>query len=161
MGTFFGNPEVVASFSIALVALLLKTGSRRRLYAFLATMGGGGLLLLALKQYYHRARPASSLTMAHGYSFPSGMPLGHRSLGAMARFRIAQGARERGRGKFRGPPSRALTTRRSLGQNVSTEPRYTDEASVVASSRIMTISPNTALPRPPSSTSGAGPEEKE
>lgn len=73
MGTisFFGNPEVVASFSIALVALLLKTGSRRRLYAFLATMGGGGLLLLALKQYYHRARPASSLTMAHGYSFPS------------------------------------------------------------------------------------------
>ena len=74
--SFLGNPPVVASFAIALVALLLKTGSRRRLYAFLATMGGGGMLLLTLKQYYHRARPATPLTTAHGYSFPSGHAMG-------------------------------------------------------------------------------------
>jgi hypothetical protein len=39
-------------------------------------MAGGALLNFLLKLYYHRARPTSSLVLAHGYSFPSGHSMG-------------------------------------------------------------------------------------
>jgi membrane-associated phospholipid phosphatase len=90
--SFVGNPEVVASLSIAVTALLIKVGSRRRLYAFVATVVGGALLLLALKQYYHRERPTSPFAVAHGYSFPSGHAMGamllYGSLAYVAHFTL-------------------------------------------------------------------------
>ena len=74
--SMFGTLPALVSLSLAVIAWLLKVKSHRRLYAFVATMAGGALLNGLMKLYYHRARPTSSLVLAHGYSFPSGHAMG-------------------------------------------------------------------------------------
>jgi membrane-associated phospholipid phosphatase len=74
--TMLGDPPNVLWMSLVVVLWLLKHHSRRRLYAFLATMVGGNVLNQLLKLWFHRARPEGALAVAHGYSFPSGHSMG-------------------------------------------------------------------------------------
>jgi len=74
--SLFGRLEIMAPLSVLVILWLLKIKSHRRLYAFAAAMAGGALLNGLLKVYFHRARPASSLVLASGYSFPSGHAMG-------------------------------------------------------------------------------------
>jgi undecaprenyl-diphosphatase len=81
--TRIGNTEVITVLSIVVAVVLAVRHSRRRLYAFIATMAGGSLLNVVLKEYFRRARPfedptadVAALTTAHGYSFPSGHTMG-------------------------------------------------------------------------------------
>lgn len=76
--TRLGDTWLLTLLSIAVGVALGFSHSKRRLYAFIATMAGGSLLNLALKGYYQRARPfeIEPLATAHGFSFPSGHTMG-------------------------------------------------------------------------------------
>jgi membrane-associated phospholipid phosphatase len=76
--TLIGNPLTVGVLSLAVGVFLFVRHSRRRLYAFIATMAGGTILNFVLKDAFHRARPTEvvHLVSAGGYSFPSGHSMG-------------------------------------------------------------------------------------
>ena len=76
--THLGDTGVLVGLSAVVSVVLGLQHSKRRLYAFLATMIGGSLLNVLLKNYYQRARPSTlgELATAHGFSFPSGHSMG-------------------------------------------------------------------------------------
>jgi undecaprenyl-diphosphatase len=77
--SWVGNPSTITTLTVVVAALLyFYAHSKRRLTAFVAAMGGGSLLNVLLKNYYQRPRPSmyDPLSVAHGYSFPSGHSMG-------------------------------------------------------------------------------------
>jgi undecaprenyl-diphosphatase len=76
--TIAGNASTLTVATIAILVVLATQKSRRRLYAFLATMTGGPLLNTLLKTHYQRPRPTAfpHLVDAGGFSFPSGHSMG-------------------------------------------------------------------------------------
>jgi membrane-associated phospholipid phosphatase len=73
-----GSSPFLSVLSVLVGVTLYKNQTKRRLYAFAATMIGGGLLNVLLKLYYQRPRPSEfpPLVTAHGHSFPSGHSMG-------------------------------------------------------------------------------------
>lgn len=76
--TFLGELWTVMVLSALTSLILYLKHSHRRLYTFVAVMGGGGLLNLLLKLAFARDRPdiEEALIRVHGYSFPSGHAMG-------------------------------------------------------------------------------------
>jgi membrane-associated phospholipid phosphatase len=62
---------VMALVAITTLGLLLRKRWQDAVFLLLA-YGGGELTVTCLKAYFQRPRPAASLTLVHGYSFPSG-----------------------------------------------------------------------------------------
>jgi membrane-associated phospholipid phosphatase len=78
IATFFGNSSTLTVMTVAVLVVLATQHSKRRLYAFLATMTLGPLLNVLLKTHYQRPRPLAfpHLATADGFSFPSGHSMG-------------------------------------------------------------------------------------
>lgn len=76
--TLVGNAATLTVLTVVVIVILAVVGSKRRLFAFLATMTGGPLLNVLLKTHYQRPRPDAfpHLVVANGYSFPSGHSMG-------------------------------------------------------------------------------------
>jgi undecaprenyl-diphosphatase len=72
--SFFGSTTFIAAGSLAVAIFLFRMGARRRLQAFLVSVGGAVIWVQLLKRFFHRARPGLFDPLAHaiGYSFPSG-----------------------------------------------------------------------------------------
>lgn len=80
--TYVGEGPSLALLSAIVGVWLWRAHSRRRLYAFAATMLGGVLLNQTLKAVFHRARPADAIVKLTEFSFPSGHSMGSMLLGA-------------------------------------------------------------------------------
>jgi undecaprenyl-diphosphatase len=76
--TWLGSFPVMLVIGLAIGIFLLQRGQRRILAGWVIGLAGGSLLNLALKAMFHRPRPQFDvpITLANGWSFPSGHAMG-------------------------------------------------------------------------------------
>ena len=70
--TYAGSAWVTVPLVLAVAASVWRRGDRPAAVLFVTAFGAGEGLLYALKEFFHRARPALQVVAEHGYSFPSG-----------------------------------------------------------------------------------------